>query len=120
MIEEYEYGKIIIDGKEYNHDVEVRWTGEVLLWPRKESHVIEAKDFARTIDENPEVVVIGTGEDGNAEVLPEAVEVLGTRGIKVLIDKTNEAVKTFNVRLEDSLEEEGRQEKIIGLFHITC
>jgi hypothetical protein len=30
MIEEYEFGKIKIDGKIYDFDVEVYWTGEDL------------------------------------------------------------------------------------------
>ena len=34
--------------------------------------------------------------------------------------ETEAAVKTFNIRKEDSPEEEGRQEKVIGLFHLTC
>ena len=30
MIKEYHFGSITIDGKDYNYDAEVRWTGEVL------------------------------------------------------------------------------------------
>jgi len=40
--------------------------------------------------------------------------------VKILIDITEEAVKTFNVICEESLEEEGEQAEVIGLFHLTC
>ena len=42
------------------------------------------------------------------------------KGIGLIIDKTEQAVKTFNIICEKSKEEEGRQEKVIGLFHLTC
>ena len=44
MIGEYHFGSIAIDGKTYEYDVEVRWTGEVLEWWRGESHVIDIDD----------------------------------------------------------------------------
>ncbi len=120
MIDGYKYGRIIINNKIYDYDVEVRWAGEVLPWQRAKNHIIDVEDIEMALEQKPEVIVIGTGEDGNAEVMPDVVEILQTRGIKIFIDKTEEATKTFNIRNEDSLEEEGRQEKIIGLFHITC
>lgn len=120
MIEEYKFGFIVIDGKKYNHDVEVRWTGEVLDWLRGESHIIDVEDVLPAMEQNPEVIVIGTGETGMAKVTEAAKREIEARGIKLLIDKTEQAAKTFNIRKEESEEEEGRQEKIIGLFHLTC
>ena len=120
MIEEYRFGSIIIDGKTYNHDVEIRWTNEVLTWQREESHIIDVQDVMRAIEQNPETIVIGTGESGVARVTEEAKQAIKNRGIELVIDPTEQAAKTFNVRKEDSEEEEGRQEKVIGLFHLTC
>ena len=120
MIEEYRFGSISIDGKIYNHDIEVRWTDEILSWPRKESHIIDVEDVERAAAENPEVIVIGTGESGMAKVTKEAIDFIKARGIELIIDKTEQAAKTFNIRKEESMEEEGIQEKVIGLFHLTC
>jgi hypothetical protein len=50
MIEEYKFGSITIDGKIYEYDVEVRWTGEVLKWWRGESHVVDLEDVKRAIE----------------------------------------------------------------------
>ena len=132
MIEEYHFGSITIDGKSYNHDVEVRWTPpthrppakggplEVLKWWRKESHFVYPEDVKRVIDQNPEVIVIGTGESGVMEVGQEAKKEIESRGIKLIIDVTEEAIKTFNIICEESIEEEGKSKKVIGLFHLTC
>ena len=120
MINEYKFGSIIIDDKVYNYDIEVRWTDEVLEWPREDSHVIGIEDIERAVEQNPETIVIGTGETGAAKVTEEAQKFIKEKGIELMIDRTEQAAKTFNFRKEESEEEEGRQEKVIGLFHLTC
>jgi len=120
MIDEYKFGSITIDGKTYNHDVEVRWTDEALEWWRKESHLIDVEDVKRAVEQNPEMIIIGTGESGVARVTEEAQRFIKEKGIKLIIDKTEEAVKTFNVINEESELEEGKQNKVVGLFHLTC
>lgn len=132
MIEEYHFGSITIDGKTYNHDVEVRWapkeslrgpTGqavEVLKWWRKKGHVIDVEDIQRAIEQNPEVIIIGTGESGLAKVTEETKNFVNEKGIELIIDITEETVKTFNIIREESEKEEGKQKRVIGLFHLTC
>lgn len=119
MIEEYKFGQITIDGKNYDRDVQTDWNGEVLDWCKKDSHLITAEDVRGATDKNPESIVIGTGQEGNTVVSEEAKIFIREKGIELLVDKTEEAVKTFNILKEDSLEEEGRQEKVVGLFHLT-
>lgn len=133
MIEEYRFGHIIINGKSYTHDVEVRWLPEefsssdlaeqreeVLKWWRKQSHVFDVEDVKRAVEQNPDTIVLGTGAYGVAKVTEAAQEFIKEKGIGLVIDKTEQAVKTFNIICEKSKEEEGRQEKVIGLFHLTC
>ena len=120
MIEEYHYGLVTIDGKNFNHDVEVRWNGEILKWWRGESHIIDGADVKRAIEQNPDVIVIGTGEVGKARVTEPAKKEIRSRGIELIIDLTGEATKTFNIINEESQEEEGEQRRVIGLFHLTC
>ncbi len=120
MIEEYKFGSIVIDGKVYNQDVEVRWTGEVLPWNFRERHLIDVEEVKRAIAESPETIVIGTGESGLAEVTEGAKEEIKSKGMELIIDRTEEAVRTFNILKEASEEEEGKQRKVIGLLHLTC
>jgi hypothetical protein len=119
MVEEYKFGAITINNKTYNEDVEVRWTGEVLSWWRAQSHVFDLEDFKRAVKENPDTIVIGTGEAGLAEVTEEAKNFILEKGIKLIVDRTEEATKTFNIICQESKEEEGEQNKVIGLFHLT-
>ncbi|HJN62301.1 MAG TPA: MTH938/NDUFAF3 family protein [Candidatus Parcubacteria bacterium] len=120
MIEEYNFGSIAINGKTYTYDVEVRWTDEVLSWRRREHHLIDIEDLEKAIEQEPEIIVIGTGQSGTAKVTETAKREIESQGIELIIDVTEQAIKTFNVISDESEEEDGRQRKIIGLFHLTC
>lgn len=113
MIEEYHFGSIIINGKTYNHDIEIRWSGEVLKWWRGESHIIDVEDIKSAIEQNPEVIIIGTGESGLAKVTEKAKQKIKSQEIKLIIDLTDDAIKSFNILKK-------KEAKIIGLFHLTC
>ena len=119
MIEEYKFGFIIINGEKYEHDVQVFWTGEVLKWWRKASHNVELDDLKEALEINPEIVIIGKGQPGEMEVSDEVKKKLKEKNIELIIDGTEEAVKTFNV-LVSQAEEDEEERQIIGLFHLTC
>jgi len=90
-----------------------------LRWQRAESHIIDKNDVQRAIEKNPDVVIIGTGESGVAQVTEKTIKFFKENKIELIIDKTAEAVKTFNILSEPS-KEKGKQKKVIGLFHLTC
>lgn len=113
MIERYHFGSIIIEGRNYTHDVEVLWSGEVLSWTKPESHHIDMASVQRAIEQNPQVIIIGTGEAGLARVTKEAQDEIKSRGIELIIAPTGQAVETFNQLAQE-------QKKVIGLFHLTC
>jgi len=115
MIEEYRFGYIKILGKSYNYDVEVRWTGEVLSWWRKESHIIDLEDIQRALSQKPELIIVGTGAYGVAKLTERAKQEIEKREIELIVDRTGKAVKTFNIILEKE-----KQKRVIGLFHLTC
>ena len=115
MIEEYRFGYIKILGKSYSHDVEVRWTGEVLSWWRKESHIIDLEDIQRALSQKPELIIVGTGAYGVAKLTERAKQEIEKREIELIVDRTEAAVKTFNIILEKE-----KQKRVIGLFHLTC
>lgn len=119
MIDDYKFGFIIIDGKAYTQDVEARWDFEmeqnieVLSWVREESHIIDVKDVKRAVEQKPNLIVIGTGQAGVAQVTEKAKEFIKKRGIDLVVDATGRAVGLFNEKIKEN-------EKIIGLFHLTC
>jgi len=125
MIEEYQFGEIVINGKKYTRDVEVRakkkdssqkYEFEIFDWWRKEGHIVDIEDIKQCLEINPQIIVIGTGAYGVAKITKELREFLAEKEIKLISDRTEEAVKTFNILLE-------RQEEIdaiVGFFHLTC
>ncbi|MDI6883102.1 MAG: MTH938/NDUFAF3 family protein [Patescibacteria group bacterium] len=119
-IEKYYFGSITIDGKTYTHDVEVRWSGEVLDWWRKESHLVDVEDVERALAYDPEVIIIGTGQSGVAKATERAEKEIEKRRIKLIIEITGEAIKTFNLIQKESEKKGGKKTKLIGLFHLTC
>ena len=113
MIEKYKFGSIKINGKIYDFDVEVYWTGEVLKWWREKGHIFDVNDVKRAVKKNPDVIVFGTGFYGICEVTKECKNYIEERVIELIIDKTENAVKAFNDLLKES-------KKVVGLFHLTC
>lgn len=118
MINNYEFGSITINGETYKYDVEVRWNGEVLKWWRNEGHVFAVEDLRRALEQEPEVIILGIGARGRAEVSEESRSFVKEKGIKLIIDKTQPAVKSFNILTEEGNED--APQKVIGLFHLTC
>jgi hypothetical protein len=116
MIEEYNFGKITIDGKVYDKDIQTDWNGNVSEWLRQEDKIIGITDVAGSVEKEPQSLVIGTGQKGMVKLAEEAKIFIQERGIELFMDETEEAVRTFNILKEDSLEGEGVQEKVIGLF----
>ena len=126
MIEEYQFGEIVINGKKYTRDVEVRakkkdssqkYEFEVFDWWRKEGHIVDIEDIKQCLEINPQIIVIGTGAYGVAKITKDLREFLAEKEIKLISDRTEEAVKTFNILLE---REEGEIDAIVGFFHLTC
>lgn len=119
MIDEFDFGRIKIDGTLYRIDVEVYSTGRVLKWIRKKGHVFLPEDVARALSEDPGAIVLGTGVYGGARVPQRTREKIRKRGLRLVIDKTEEAVRSFNAILKKN-QEAGVEEKVVGLFHLTC
>ena len=111
------FGSITIDGKTYDHDVVIRLDGAIAKRKKKlskklygTSHVV-SEDEAKFVFENgSELLVLGSGQEGNMRLSPEAETYLTKKGCKVVIQPTPEALRVFN----------NARGKKIGLFHVTC
>ena len=68
MIEKYEFGRIVIDGKEYTDDVRII-DGKVLpKWWRKEGHFLYVGDLKEVFSKPVKILVVGTGHSGVMKV----------------------------------------------------
>ena len=60
------------------------------------SHII-SKDEAKFIfEEGCETLIVGTGQERNVRLSPEASDYFNKKGCKVLMQPTPEAVRSFN------------------------
>ena len=111
MINEYNFGRIVINKKEYTSDV-IILDSKIIDWWRRESHFCQLKDL-KDIPDDIDVLVIGTAESGVMKVDEKVSTHFKEKGIKVIIEMTGTAVKTFN-RLKEE------KKKVAGAFHLTC
>lgn len=112
MIEEYEFGRIVIDGKEYTDDVRII-NGKVLPnWWRKQGHFLDVSDLKEVFAEEIKILVVGTGHSGVMKVGDSVREYCKKKGIELIELKTGEAVKKYN--------ELSEKKGVAGAFHLTC
>jgi len=113
VIEKYDFGKIVIDGKEYRRDLIITLDGIRENWWRKEGHKLHFEDLSDVLSNEVEVLVIGTGYYGLMEVPEEVKRQIEEKGIKVVVEKTEDACKTFNKLLKEG-------KRVIAALHLTC
>lgn len=112
MIEEYQFGRMVIDGKTYTSDL-ILFPDKILSsWWRKSGHKLCLQDLEEVIRKKPDILIIGTGAMGIMKVNDEVRQYAQREGITVIIEKTGKAVQTYN--------HHPCGKKIIAVFHLTC
>ena len=112
MIDSYKFGEFVIKGKKYESNVEL--IGEQAKEHRYlENHELALDDFTVLINAKPSYLIIGTGAYGVVKPPKEIIDFIEKQGIKVIVEKTGQACKTYN-----SLLKQGK--KVAALLHNTC
>ncbi len=122
MIESYDFGKIRIDGKIYNHDLIIYpsslnkgdgvFPDKVKDWWRKESHQVYLDDVKEILEKQPKKIIFGTGYSGMMNVPEETRKILEKSGIEVIIEPTKKACEIYNKLFN--------QGGIVAALHLTC
>jgi len=112
-IQNYKFGTITVDGQSFTNDV-ILFNDKIIdNWWRKEGHRLAYEDFDIALKENnPEVVIIGTGKFGVMKVPDNVREKLESEGYEVKIEKTDKAVEMFNNQVDE--------DKVCAALHLTC
>ncbi|UCG95303.1 MAG: hypothetical protein JSV92_04660 [archaeon] len=108
-IDRFSFGKIIIDGKEYNTDVFI--TGNSVE-EKESSHTITKDDIDKALIENPDIIIIGMGTTGMVRIPEEIRDIVAKNKIELVEGKTSQAIEDFN-KLRG-------KNKIVAIFHLTC
>ncbi len=114
MVEDYEFGRIVVGGKKFTSDVIVG-SDRIInpSWWRKEGHSVCKEDVREILSYNPEIVVFGTGYYGVVKVEKEVENIFGEKGIRIEKMKSSEAVKRFNELLNQG-------KRVVLAIHLTC
>ena len=112
-IESYEFGRIVIDGREYRADVLVLPERVVADWWRLEGHNLAPEDLRDVVAAEPKILVVGTGAYGVMSVPGDTVTYLAGQGVKVEAYDTATAVRRYN-----DLAAAG--EAVAAALHLTC
>ena len=94
-IEQYEFGRIRIDGRDHSRDVIVLPDRVVPDWWRRDGHSLVMEDLDAVLDDLPGTLVVGTGADERMRPDPAALEALRARGIDVETLPTPDAVRRY-------------------------
>jgi hypothetical protein len=110
-IEEYRFGRVVVDGEEHTRDVIVLPCRTVPGWWRREGHSLVLDDLEDVLGELPERLLVGTGAYGRMKPDPGALEELRRRGVTVEVLPTAEAVRRYG-ELDPA--------RTAAALHLTC
>lgn len=112
-IEDYDFGRIVVDGREEDNDLIITRTTVYPDWWRDEGHELKLEDLEVVLEESPEVLVVGTGASGRMRPDPRLADALAERGIDMEAMPTDQAVRRAN-----ELFSEGAN--AAAALHLTC
>ncbi len=111
------FGSITVNNEEIDHDIIITLDGEVKKRKKKlskavygTSHTISKDEAKYVYEEGAELLIVGSGQYGAAELSEEAAAYLKKKDCRVILRPTPDAIKEWNKA----------KGKVIGLFHITC
>ncbi|RLG37477.1 hypothetical protein DRN79_03115 [Methanosarcinales archaeon] len=112
-IDEYNFGRIVVDGKEYTEDLIILTDKIKANWWRKEGHLLLKEDIEDVIEEEkPEILIVGTGKYGYMKIADETREYAAEKGVEIIAERTDEACRIFN--------ELSSMKRVVAALHLTC
>lgn len=112
MIESYSFGRIVIDGQSYTSDVVIHLHGVRSGWRRRSSHRLVPEDLEGVVQVEAATIVVGTGKMGRMQVPDATRQNLESRGLEVVIERTDRACEAYNELSQEGL--------VIAALHLSC
>lgn len=113
-----QFGEVIIDNKRYNQvliigDSVKERNHKKLKELFNTSHKIGEWEIEELLSNNPEIIIIGTGQNGAMEVDAKTIKKFQDKSIKTTIAGTPKAIEIYNDQVKL-----GKQ--VNALIHTTC
>jgi hypothetical protein len=112
MIVSYDFSRMNVYGQSYSRGLLLFSDRVKTGWWRKEGHRLQFEDLKEVLETKLEVLVVGTGYYGEMMVPAETRKQVESAGIDLIIQKTAEACKIFNILVESK--------KVVAALHLTC
>ena len=116
-VSSFDFGSIVIDGKQYGYDVVVLPDGTAKEREASKgmfgSHAIKKGEIEELAKTRPETVIVGTGTSGMAAVSEDAQAYAREAKLNLVVLPSSEAIEKLN-----QLVDEGK--RAAALIHITC
>ena len=112
-IEDYTFGKIIVDGHAFTSDVIITPERVIDNWWRKEGHRLDKSDLDEVLDASPDCLLVGTGYYGQMSIPQETIEYLQSKNIHIDYAPTGEAIKQLKQLQKECA-------RIVAALHLTC
>ena len=116
-IDKTKFGSITIAGEKYENDVFIRLDGKIKKRKKKlskeiygTSHIVSLAEIQSIYEPGAERLIFGTGQSGQANLSPEAMDFLQEHQCRFDLSPTPRAREEWN----------SASGAVIGLFHITC
>ncbi|MBN1333436.1 MAG: hypothetical protein JW971_06705 [Synergistales bacterium] len=117
IIEGSSFGKIVIDGITYDHDVVITLSGKITKRKKKlskkyfgTSHIISIEEADFLYEKGMDELIIGAGMNDSVTLSPEAENFFDRHKCTIHKAPTPEAVEIYNSSVS----------RKVGLFHVTC
>lgn len=113
MIDRYQFGNMVIDGRSYDKDLILTPSGVHMPWIRERGHRLQWADLSPVHESPKGDLVVGTGKFGMMRIGHDVLRRLRKEGWTVHAATTEKAVKIYNrlVLIKDP---------VAGAFHLTC
>ena len=112
-IDEYTFGKIVVDGHTYTSDVIITPETVIDSWWRKEGHRLDKSDLENILDAKPDCLLVGTGYYGQMKIPQETLQYLQSKNIQIVYAPTQDAISELN-------QLQKRCARIVAALHLTC
>ncbi len=118
LINSTHFGEIIIDNQKYQQVLIVGEKIEERDYKKLKkifgtSHKIGDWEIRKLLSNNPEIIIIGTGQNGAMEVDEDSLKKLGVKKSELVIVETPHAVEIFNCQVKLG-------KRVNALIHTTC
>jgi hypothetical protein len=114
MIDEYKFGKMVVDGETHDKDLIITKNKIIPNWWRDKGHKLKLQDIKEVLEEcKPDVLVVGKGKFGMMSVSDDLRNYLEEHEIEIYEKESGKATQEFNRRLN-------KGDNVVGAFHLTC